>query len=90
MTLKLKSTKYIIWGDTLYKKGIDGTLLRCVDSKQWKELLQLFHNEACGSHSTLIIAYKIFKNYFYWPRSKMQKNGSRDVTLVNISKEESK
>ena len=49
-TLKLKSMKYVIWGDTLYKKGIDGTFLRCVDSKKRKELLQLFHNEACGGH----------------------------------------
>lgn len=47
-TLKLKATKYIIWGDTLYKRGIDGTFLRFVDFEQRKELLQSFHNEACG------------------------------------------
>ena len=46
----MRVSKYIIWGDTLYKKGADGTFLRCVDSEQRKELLQLFHNEGCGGH----------------------------------------
>ena len=67
--MKLKSMKYVIQGDTLYKKGIDGTFLRCVDSEQRKELLQLFHNEACGGHySASVTDYKILRNYFYWSR----------------------
>ena len=63
----MKSKKYIIWHD-MYKKGIDGTFLRCVDSEQKMKLLQLFHNKACeGHYSTSVMAYKILRNYFYWP-----------------------
>ena len=64
--LKIEIYEVCYLGYTLYKKGIDGTFLRCVDSKQRKELLQLFHNETCGGHySTLVTTYKILRNYFY-------------------------
>ena len=40
-----------------------------VDSEQRNELLQLFHNEACGGHYLAsVTAYKILRNCFYWPR----------------------
>lgn len=65
-TIKLKAAKYIIWGDVLYKKGVDGTFLRCVDKEQRKKLLQFFHNEACGGHfSSSVTAFKILRNCYY-------------------------
>ncbi|XP_059067483.1 uncharacterized protein LOC131858300 [Cryptomeria japonica] len=38
--LKLKEAKYVIWQDVLYKKGLDGTYLRCVDKPQQRKLLE--------------------------------------------------
>ena len=30
--LNLKAAKYVIWDDKIFKKAIDGTFLRCVDT----------------------------------------------------------
>ncbi|XP_059066677.1 uncharacterized protein LOC131857908 [Cryptomeria japonica] len=38
--LKLKAAKYVILQDVLYKKGLDGTYLRCVDKPQQQKLLE--------------------------------------------------
>lgn len=66
--LKLKVAKYIIWRDVLYKKGLDGTYLRCVDKPQQQKLLEIYHGEAYGRHfSSSVTAFKILRNCFYWP-----------------------
>lgn len=63
--LRLKAAKYIISNNILYKKGLDGT---CVDKPHQEALLKTFHNEACGGHfSSTVTAYKILRNYYYWP-----------------------
>ena len=48
--LKLKAAKYVIWDGKLFKRGMDGTFLRCVDKQQQEKLLKTFHDEACGGH----------------------------------------
>lgn len=66
--LKLKAAKYVIWQDVLYKKGLDGTYLRCVDKPQQQNLLEVYHDEACGGHfSSSVTTFKILRNCFYWP-----------------------
>lgn len=66
--LKLKEAKYVIVDDILYKRGLDGMFLRCVDEDQQKKLLQSFHSEACGGHfSSTVTAFKILRNCYYWP-----------------------
>lgn len=65
--LKLKAAKYVIWGDTSYKRGIDGTFLKCVDKAQQERLLTIFHNEACGHFSSTVTAFKIIKHGYCWP-----------------------
>lgn len=58
--LKLKAAKYVIWQDVLYKKGLDGTYLRCVDKPQQQKLLEVYHGEACGGYfSSSGTAFKI-------------------------------
>lgn len=57
--LKLKVVNFFLWDNGLYKKGLDGNLLCCIDKKQ-VSLLQAFHDLACGGHfSTPITAHKI-------------------------------
>ncbi|XP_059064237.1 uncharacterized protein LOC131856454 [Cryptomeria japonica] len=66
--LRLKAAKYVISHNILYKKGLDGTFLRCVDKPHQEALLKTFHNEACGGHfSSTITTYKILRNCYYWP-----------------------
>lgn len=58
--LRLKVAKYVIFGDVLYKKGLDGTFLHCIDKEHQEALLKTFHNEACGKHfSSTVTTYKI-------------------------------
>lgn len=58
--LRLKANKYVISQGTLFKRGVDGTFLRCVDGEPQKELLKTFHDEACGGHySSTIMVFKI-------------------------------
>jgi hypothetical protein len=56
--LRLKAAKYVISNGVLYKRGIDGTFLRCVDTGQQENLLKTYHYEACGGHfsSTLLLS----------------------------------
>ena len=49
-SLQLKAAKFVIVDDVLYKRGLDGMFLRCVDVNQQEKLLITFHNEAYGGH----------------------------------------
>lgn len=65
---RLKAAKYVIFDDVRYKKGLDGTFLRCVDNLLQESLLKTFHDEASGHHfSSTVTTYKILRNYYYWP-----------------------
>ena len=67
--LRLKATKFVIWDGKLFKKAIDGTFLRCVDRQQQEKLLKTFQNEACGGNfSSLVTAFKILRQCYYWPK----------------------
>lgn len=66
-SLRLKATKYAIVNDVIYKKGLDGAFLRCVDKDQQEKLLNSLHNEACGGNSSsTMTTFKILRNGFYW------------------------
>lgn len=68
INLKMKVERYVIWEDTLYKRGLDGAFLKCVDKSQHERLLGIFHNEACGGHfSSTVTALKILRHGYYWP-----------------------
>lgn len=65
--LRLKAAKYVIFNDVLYKRGLDGTFLRCIDKSLQESLLKTFHDEAYGGHfSSTVTAYKISRNYYDW------------------------
>ena len=60
--------KFVIIDDVLYKKGLDGMFLWCVDADQQEKLLKTFHDGACGGHfSSIVIAFKILRSGYYWP-----------------------
>lgn len=63
----MKVAKYVIFNDVLYKRGLDGTFLCCVDKSLQESLLKTFHDEAYGGHfSSTVTTYKILRNCYYW------------------------
>ena len=67
-TFLRKSAKYTIVGDTLYRRALDNTLLRCLDSTEAQATLRGVHEGICGSHSSgPTLAKKIMRLGYYWP-----------------------
>jgi hypothetical protein len=67
------SSRYIILGDFLFKRSIDGILLRCVNNEEAHTLLHETHGSLdfvihVGGHfSTKATSFKIFRKGYYWP-----------------------
>ena len=65
--LQLRVAKFVIVNDVLYKRGLDGMFLRCIDTDQQEKLLKTFHNEACGGHfSSTVTTFKIIRSGYYF------------------------
>ena len=48
---RIKSTKYILMDDMLYKRGFSQLYLRCLASDEANYVLREVHKRACGNHS---------------------------------------
>jgi hypothetical protein len=57
----------------LFRRSVDGILLRCVNNEEARKLLQEAHGSTyfvihVGGHfSTKTIAFKIIRKGYYWP-----------------------
>ena len=59
---------YLIVGDTLYHRGVDTVLRRCVIHEEAEKIMNDCHSGACGGHlSRLAIAQKILCARYFWP-----------------------
>jgi hypothetical protein len=60
--------KYTSIDDELYRRTIDGMLLKCLGEERAKVAVQEVHDEICGAHQS---AYKmnwlLRRAGFYWP-----------------------
>lgn len=66
-----KSSKYVIISDTLYRRSLCSTLLRCLDSNEAQMTLQEVHNGICGAHSVgPTLAKKLMRMGYYCPTMK--------------------
>ena len=55
--LRLHAKNYLIIGDTLYRRGVDSILRRCITHKEAETDLNDSHSGACGGHlSGLVMA----------------------------------
>ena len=60
------ASHYVIIVDDLFRIGLDGTLLRCIESEESKCALVDIHEGICGSHSNgLTLACKIIRVGYY-------------------------
>jgi hypothetical protein len=60
--------RYLILGDTLYRRGIDTILWRCLIHEEAERVLNDCHLGACGGHlSGMATAQKILRAGYFWP-----------------------
>jgi hypothetical protein len=66
--VKWQVLKYMPLDDDLYRRTIDGVLLKCLGAEQAKVAVREVHDGVCGSHQS---AYKmnwlLWRSGFYWP-----------------------
>lgn len=63
-----RAARYAILADTLYHRGLNGTLLRCLERDEANTALREVHKGICGAHSSgPTLAKKLLCNGYYWP-----------------------
>ena len=64
-----RSKNYVLVKDKLYKRAAStGVLLKCVPTKQGKEILKEVHDGCCENHAaSRTLVGKTFRAGFYWP-----------------------
>ena len=63
-----KTMSYQMVNGTLYKRGRNGILLKCITQTEGISLLHDIHGEICGSYtSRRTLVRKAFRQRFYWP-----------------------
>ena len=68
MQITLTCEKNLIIGDTLYRRGVDSILHRCLTHEEVEIVLNDAHSEACGGHlSGLATAQNILRVDYFWP-----------------------
>ena len=66
--LRIKSAKYILMDDVLYKRGFSQPYLRCLALDQANYVLREVHEGACGNHSRArSLVHKVVRAGYYWP-----------------------
>jgi ribonuclease HI len=66
-----QSTHYTLIGETLYRRGATGVIMKCIFSATGKQLLDEVYAGQCGIHaSSRTLVGKVFRYGFYWPTAK--------------------
>jgi hypothetical protein len=66
-----QSAHYTLIGETLYRRGTSGVLMKCILSATGKQLLEEVHAGQCGIHAaSRTLVGKVFRSGFYWPTAK--------------------
>jgi hypothetical protein len=66
-----QSAHYTLIGETLYRRGATGVLMKCILSATGKQLLDEVHAGQCGIHAaSRTLVGKVFRYGFYWPTAK--------------------
>ncbi|KAL1326344.1 hypothetical protein AAHE18_13G221400 [Arachis hypogaea] len=66
--LKLQAMNFVLLADELYKKGIDGSLMRCLSQEDQNIALGEVHNGICGAHQAgKKMRWVLYRNHVFWP-----------------------
>ncbi|KAL0451562.1 UNVERIFIED_CONTAM: Retrovirus-related Pol polyprotein from transposon gypsy [Sesamum latifolium] len=66
--IKFKATRFTVVENDLYKRTIDGPLLKCLDEERAQYVLREIHKGSCGNHSGgRSLAQKVIRQGYFWP-----------------------
>ncbi|XP_070003102.1 uncharacterized protein [Nicotiana sylvestris] len=66
-TIRRLASSFFLSGEVLYKRTPDLNLLRCVDAKEAKKIMNEVHSGVCGPHMNgYVPAKKILRAGYYW------------------------
>ena len=66
-TLRQLSTRFVIYGETLYRWSIDGILLLCLDRASADRVMRKVHVGVYGPHmGGHVLARKIMRTNYFW------------------------
>ena len=80
--LRIKSAKYVIIDEVLYKRGFSQPYLRCLVPNEANYVLREVHERAYGNHSRArAFVHKVVHAGYYWPT--IQVNDKAYVKVCN-------
>ncbi|KAK1693206.1 hypothetical protein QYE76_009903 [Lolium multiflorum] len=66
--IRYKTMKYVLIGDDMFYRTLEGLLLKCLGPAESNRLLHEVHEGACGTHqSAHKMKWLIRRSGFYWP-----------------------
>ena len=66
--IRLKAMKYVLIGDDMFYRTLEGLLLKCLGPAESNRLLHEIHEGACGTHqSAHKMKWLIRRSGYYWP-----------------------
>ena len=66
--LRIKSARYVLMDEVLYKRGLSQPYLRCLAPDEANYVLREVHEGACGNHSgARSLVHKVVRAGYYWP-----------------------
>ena len=66
--LRIRSAKYILLNEVLYKRGFSQPYLRCLALNEVNYVLREVHEGAYGNHSEAkALVHKVVRAGYYWP-----------------------
>ena len=66
--LIIKSARYVLMDEVLYKRGFSQPYLRCLAPDEANYVLIEVHEGACGNHSgARSLIHKVIRAGYYWP-----------------------
>jgi hypothetical protein len=66
--IRYKAIKYILIGDDMFYKTLEGLLLKCLGPTEPNRLQHVVHEGACGTHqSAHKMKWLIRRSGYYWP-----------------------
>ena len=66
--LKVRSARYVLMNEVLYKRGFSQPYLRCLAPDEANYVLREVHEGACGNHSgARSVVHKVIRARYYWP-----------------------
>ncbi|XP_073290991.1 uncharacterized protein [Primulina huaijiensis] len=64
--LKMRALNYVLVEGDLYKKGLDGMLLRCIGFPEALEIMKQVHEGVCGAHQSVVKIRWLIRRYGYY------------------------